>query len=195
MTNKMKLKVILGSTRKGRQGEKVLNWTRTTLNENKDFEIEYIDLRDWQLPFFEEEVSPAYGEIENPLVKKWGAKIAEGDAYLILTPEYNHSFPAVLKNALDYLYKEWNKKPVAFISYSAGPASGHRAVEQLRLVAIELQMAPMRNEVNIPFIWEAFDEKGQMKNESMIKKLDTVITELHWWAAALKEARKIKAKA
>jgi NAD(P)H-dependent FMN reductase len=185
---KINLKVILGSTREGRLGIKVFEWAKKILAGHKEFDTEFIDLKDWPIPFYDFPSSPAYGPLDSDIVKGFAAKIAEGDAFLILTPEYNHGYSAVLKNALDHVYKEWNNKPVAFISYGAA-AGGSRAVEQLRLVAIELQMAPIREAILMPMFWESFDERGNMTNERYVKTFETLLAQLLWWGNTLKQGR------
>ena len=130
--------------------------SRTQAIRRGDFEVEVIDLRDWKLPFFQEHLGtigdfadPTYSD---PVVRAWNAKIAEGDAYLIITPEYNHSVPGELKNAIDSVFVSFalRNKPVAFVGYSAGIAAGTRAVEHLALIAIEAEAVPLRNTVLIP---------------------------------------------
>lgn len=186
----LKIQVILGSIRPGRAGEKVFNWAKSQLQQNStsDVEYEFVDLKDWNLPIELEAKSPSMHQYEGEETKRWAEKISEGDGYIIITPEYNHGYPAALKNALDHIYAEWNNKPIAFISY--GGAGGVRAVEQLRLVAIELQMAPIRAAVYIPTVWEAFDEQGNLKEiEKYNKQLTGLVQQLLWWATALKTAR------
>ena len=112
----------------------------------------------------------------NPAVAKWTAKIADGDGFIIVTPEYSHGYPAVLKNALDYVYKEWNGKKIAFVGY--GGVGAARAIEQLRQVVIELQMIPMRSAVHITKFWELFDEKGQLKLDKYNQDLKSVLDQL-----------------
>jgi NAD(P)H-dependent FMN reductase len=185
-----KLKVILGSTREGRQGEKVFSWMKKFLKQYKGFETEFLDLKDWPLKFYSFPVSPAYGKIDDPLVKKWTAKIADADAFVIITPEYNHSFPAVLKNALDHVYHEWNNKPVAFMSYSVGPIAGSRAVEQLRQIVIELQMAPIREQLSIPMVQDAFDSENNPTSDQLDGRASAMFKQLEWWANTLKAGRK-----
>lgn len=182
------IQIILGSTRKGRLGEKVAKWVFDKAKAREDFKSELVDLKDWPLPFFEESVSPAMVEGNYPLeiANNWSKKISEADGFVILTPEYNHGYPAVLKNALDYLYKEWVNKPVAFVSYG-GPAGGARAVEQLRQVVIELQMAPIREAIHLTNVWEAFDDSGSLKNISYNDRLDKVFDQLIWWTKTLKK--------
>jgi len=146
----IKIKVIVGSTRQNRFSEKPAHWIYEEAKKKEGVEAELLDLRDYPMPFFDEPVSPATsgGKYTREEVKKWAAKIGDGDAFIIVTPEYNHGYPAVLKNALDSLFPEWNKKPVGFVGY--GSAGGARSIEQLREVAIELYMAPIRNAVHIP---------------------------------------------
>lgn len=184
----LKVKIILGSTRDGRFGEIPWRWIAALAGEQKDFEVESIDLRDWPLPFFNSPKSPSMVEqYDDPLVQKWAQKIAEADAFIIVTPEYNHSFTAVLKNALDVIYKEWNRKPVTFVGY--GVIGAARAVEQLRGVAVELQMVPIRDAVHVSAFWAAFDDKGQPKDAALAEKAEAVFEQLTWWGEALKAAR------
>jgi NAD(P)H-dependent FMN reductase len=146
----LKIQIILGSTRQNRFSEKPARYIASELKKRDDVQVELIDLKDWPLPFFDEPVSPAgnQGKYANELGKKWAAKVGEADAYIFVTPEYNHGYPAVLKNALDWVFPEWNHKPVGFVGY--GNAGGARAIEQLRQVVIELQMLPIRNAIHIP---------------------------------------------
>ncbi|MBI4079361.1 MAG: NAD(P)H-dependent oxidoreductase [Candidatus Levybacteria bacterium] len=127
-------------------------------------EVELLDLRDYPLPFFDEPNSPEglKGNYANKTAKRWAKKIGLADAFIIITPEYNRGPSAVLKNALDYVYYEWNRKPVAFVSYAPGAAAGIRAVEQLRLSCIELQMAPIREAVHISYVLDTIDEDGKL---------------------------------
>lgn len=168
----MKIQVILGSTRVGRVSEKVGTWVMEQAKNIPDVEFELLDLKDYPLPFFEEPISPSSAKepYTNLAVIKWTQKIAEGGAYLVITPEYNHGYPAVLKNALDYVYKEWNGKKIGFVGY--GVVGAARAVEQLRQVAIELQMIPIKAAVHISKFWEleSFD--------SYNKALETVLKQL-----------------
>lgn len=187
----MKIQVILGSTRPNRQSEKVGKWVIDQISQNQGIEAELIDSKDWPLPFYNE-VASLLGlktELSVEIAKKWQQKIKEADGYIIITPEYNHGYSAVLKNALDYAYYEWHKKAIAFVAYG-GSVGGARAVEQLRQVAIELQMAPISEAVYIPLVWAAFDEKDKLKEEDMYnKKLNSMVKQLIWWTKALKVAR------
>lgn len=188
----IKIQVIMGSTRQGRFVEQPAKWIFEKLQAQEGVEAELIDLRDWPLPFFDEPVSPGMmgvmkKDYVSELGKKWASKIGEADGYLIVTPEYNHGYPAVLKNAMDYVYNEWNNKPVAFLSYG-GAAGGTRSVQQLRQVVVELQMLPIRNGVHIPMYWTQLDEKGQIKPESFHGS-DAMIEQLISWAKKLKSVR------
>jgi len=161
---------------------------------NPDIDAEILDLRDYPMPFFDEPVSTSSKKepFKNEAVAKWTAKIAEADAYVIIAPEYNHSMPAVLKNALDYVYQEWNNKPLGFVSY--GSVMGARSVEQLRLIAVELQLVPIRNTVHVPVdvLVKAAGWAGPA-DPSVLSTLDDkakgLLEQLTWWGNALKVAR------
>ena len=142
--------VIIGSTRQNRFSEKPARYIFDELKKKENIQVELIDLRDWPLPFYDEVVSPAVnkGNYSNELGKKWAVKVGEADGYIMVTPEYNHGYSAVLKNALDWVFPEWNGKPVGFVSY--GNVGGARAIEQLRQVVIELEMVPIRSAIHIP---------------------------------------------
>jgi len=188
----MKLKVILSSVREERQGEKVSNWVMDELASNREFDSELLDLKNYQFPYYEDALSPSQLRMpyNTDLRQQWAEKIAEADAVLIITPEYNHSYPAVLKSALDVIYHEWNNKPVGFISYG-GNGNGARSVEHLRLVAIELQMAPIREGIHLGIFSgeEIFDASGEMIVKSNNRKLEKLMSSLSWWADALMNAR------
>ena len=175
-----KIQVIFGSTRQGRMGEKVSAWVMNQLKNIPGAEYEFLDLRDWPLPFFDEPVSPSMVPFQfiHPEGKRWSDKIQEGSGYIFITPEYNHGYPAILKNVLDYLYKEWNGKPAGFVSYG-GFAGGVRASEQLVQVVNELQMITVRERVAIPAVWAAFDESGNLVNGEMhVKNLQAMVAKM-----------------
>jgi NAD(P)H-dependent FMN reductase len=187
------ISVIVGSTRQGRFSEKPAQWIRQRLESRGGTETRLLDLREFPLPFFDQPVPPAMPgrpPYENEMVKRWTAEIARSDGFIFVTPEYNFGPPAVLKNALDWVYPEWNRKAVAFVSY--GSALGARSVQQLRETAIELQLAPVRSSVHIPVatLWAHFQggdvEAGLAALEAPAK---TMIDDLLWWSAALKAAR------
>jgi NAD(P)H-dependent FMN reductase len=190
-----KLQIIVGSTRPTRAAERVFPWIAQQAAAHGAFDVEVLDLRDWPLPFFQEHygsigdfADPTYSE---PLVKDWNRKIGEGDAYVIVTTEYNHSVPGQLKNAIDSVFVSFalRNKPVAFVGYSAGIAAGTRAVEHLALIAIEAEAVPLRNSVLIPFVGEAFGEDGQPANPATTAALEIVLDDLAWWSSTLERAR------
>jgi NAD(P)H-dependent FMN reductase len=187
------ISVIVGSTRQGRFSEKPAQWIFQRLKNRGGVDARLLDLRDFPMPFFDQPVPPAMPSrpaYENEVVKKWTAEIARSDGFIFVTPEYNYGPSAVLKNALDWVYPEWNRKAAAFVSY--GSAMGARGVQQLRLTAIELQLAPVRSSVYIPVatLWAHFQggdvDAGLTELEGAAK---TMIDDLLWWTAALKAAR------
>jgi NAD(P)H-dependent FMN reductase len=189
----LNVKVIVGSTRPGRFSEKVLPWLTENLSQHKDMQIEVLDLRDYNLPLFDLAFSPSFmqgSDYGNEAINTWSQKIKEADAYIVITPEYNHAPSAVVKNAFDLVSKEWNNKPISFIAY--GSVGGARAVEQLRMVAIELHMASVRTSVHIPMHWLMLDEAGNVKPGSLdasTQQLSDMLGQLQWWGDALKSAR------
>ena len=132
----IKIGIILGSTRPGRNGEQVAKWVYHVASRRDDAEFELVDLLDYPLPHLDEPLPPSMGQYQNSHTQEWAAKIASYDGFVMVTPEYNHGTSGVLKNAIDYLYAEWNNKAVGFVAY--GPVGGARAIEHLRLVAGEL---------------------------------------------------------
>src|SRR6202167_3697823 len=190
-----KLKLIVGSTRPTRSADLVAPWVVARASAHEGFDLEVIDLRDWPLPFFAEHVGtigdfsdPTYSE---PIVKAWNNKINEADAYIIVTPEYNHSLPAVLKNAIDSVFVTFGfrNKPSVCVAYSGGQTGGSRAPEHLAQIALEAEMVPLRNNVLLPFIGEAFDEAGEPKKPITNLALSILLDDLSWWGEALKSAR------
>ncbi len=189
----LNIKVIAGSTREGRFSDKAAAWVAEEIKKQEGVAVEVLDLRDYDMPFFNEPMSPSSKQepFKNEVVARFTKKIAEGDAFVMVTPEYNHGTSGVLKNALDWVYQEWNNKPVAFVSY--GGVGGARAVEQLRLNAIELQMASIRNAVHIPgeqyfqVLFGKMDAKDLFASVS--NQAEAMITQLVWWTRALKNAR------
>jgi NAD(P)H-dependent FMN reductase len=187
------ISVIVGSTRQGRFSEKPAQWILGHLKKRDDVEVRLLDLRDFPMPFFDQPVPPAMPgrpPYENEVVQKWTAEIAQADGFVFITPEYNFGTSAVLKNAIDWVYPEWNRKAAAFVSY--GGAAGVRSVQQLRETAIELQLAPVRSSVHIPAasLWAHF-QGGDV--DAGLAELDGIseamIDDLLWWTAALKTAR------
>lgn len=194
MSAMLNIKTIIGSTRRNRFSEKPAGWIHDLAKSRDGVEAELLDLRDYPLPFFEELTSPArfQGHYPSEVSGRWAKKIEEADAFIIVSPEYNHAYPAVLKNAMDWAYTEWTNKPVGFVSY--GGVGGARAVEQLRLVAIELQMAPIRNAVHLPVeVFMAVMKEPAPVNPEMFKPsqvpAERFLDQLIWWGNALKAAR------
>lgn len=194
---KLELKIIVGSTRPNRFSEKAAKWFAEIAKKRTEFNVEVLDLRDYSMPFYNEPVSPNYKKepFTHPVVAKWTGKIAEADGFIVVTPEYNHGYPAVLKNAIDYVGPEWRDKSISFIAY--GSALGARSVEQLRQVAVELQMVPIKNAVHISAFWTLLDESGQLKPgafDPYEKSAEEMIQQLIWWGNALKAAREHSAE-
>jgi NAD(P)H-dependent FMN reductase len=187
----MKIQILIGSVREGRLSKPVAEWVHRELSSRSDIEPEVVDLKDWDLPMFALPKSPGAGNYEDPLQIKWGQWVDRADGYIFVSPEYNHGYSAVLKNALDYVYAEWNKKPCAFVSF--GSVSGARSVEQLRLVAVELKMAPLRDAVHIKDIWSKMEGGALKADTADLKQLARAADELVWWATALKTAREAAA--
>ena len=193
MADKLKLKVIMGSTRPNRTSEKLAPWVMAGIQADPTFDAELLDLRNYTMPFYDEAITPSQvkdGAYNNETVRDWAKKIGEADAILVITPEYDHGVPAVLKNAFDHIFTEWNKKPIGFVAY--GSAGGARSVEHLRQIAVELQMAPVRVAVHITAPWELMDEKRDFKEGSLTKfegPLKGLLEQLAWWGKALKTAR------
>jgi NAD(P)H-dependent FMN reductase len=190
-----KLLIIVGSTRPTRAADLVLPWLTEKAAGHTAFETEIVDLRDWPLPIFGEHLGtigdfndPTYSE---PLVKAWNNKIKAADAYIIVTPEYNHSVPGGLKNAIDTVWLSFGfrNKPVAFVGYSVGVAGGVRAIEHLAHVFVETESVPVRSSVVIPFVTDAFDDEGKPVSPMTNVAADVMLDDLAWWSAALEKAR------
>lgn len=180
----LKIAVVLGSTRQGRNGAAVADWILQKADGRTTADYELVDLRDFPLPFFDAPVSPAYVPSQDPAVQAFGARIAEFDGYVFVTPEYNHSFSAVLKNALDSVYAEFNGKAAAFASY--GAFQGARAVEQLRLVASELQLAHVRQQLGFSLFTDFQNMSVFTPGPQHDASAETLFTQLEAWAGALK---------
>jgi NAD(P)H-dependent FMN reductase len=183
----LKIAIILGSTRPHRNGEAVARWVHDLARKRHDAEFELVDIRDFNLPLLDEPVPPSQGQYSKPHTKAWAAKIAPFDAFVFVTPEYNHGVAGALKNAIDFLYGEWNNKAAGFVSY--GSAMGVRAVEQLRLVMGELQIADVRNQVMLSLYtdFENFsDFKPHPRHEPA---LSAMLDQLIAWGGALRSLR------
>ncbi|MFV0360956.1 NADPH-dependent FMN reductase [Tropicimonas sp.] len=185
-----KIGIIISSTREGRFGDRPAAWIAEIAAARRDATFEIVDLRDHPLPFYDEAASPAYGAVGNPAGQHWGELMAGFDGFIFITAEYNHSITGVLKNALDYLYPQMNRKPAAFVSY--GGVGGARAVEQLRLILVELQMAPLRNAVHIgmsEYLGVVTEGKSIADYPYLAESARVMLDDLLWWTRALADAR------
>lgn len=185
-----KIAIINSTTRQVRFGDKPTQWLYEIASKRSDLAFETIDLRDYPMPFFDEVSSNAWVPSTNEVAQRWQKKVAEFDGYIFVTAEYNHSISGVLKNALDYAYPEWNRKPAAFVGYGAVGAA--RAIEQLRLICVELQMVPTRTGVHIQgadFIAVWRQGKSLTELEYLQPNVAAMLDELAWWTKALKSAR------
>lgn len=190
-----RLQIIIGSTRPGRAADLVAPWVIDGAKAHGGFDVEVLDLRDWPLPIFAEHIGsigdfndPTYS---TPIVREWNHKIKEADAYLVITPEYNHSVPGVLKNAIDSVFVSFafRNKPLVTVGYSGGVAGGVRAIEHLAHIAIEAEMVPLRTSVIIPQVTMAFNESGRPVNPVADVSLRIALDDLKWWSNVLETAR------
>jgi NAD(P)H-dependent FMN reductase len=179
--------IILGSTRPNRNGEQVAKWVLDLASRRSDAEFELVDLRDYPLPHLDEPLPPSMGHYQQEHTRQWAKKIGSFDGFVIVTPEYNHGTSGVLKNAIDYLYAEWNNKAVGFVSY--GAVGGARAVEHLRLVAGELQMADVRQQVTLSLITEFENFQTFRPGDYNVPALDTLLDQVVAWSSALGRLR------
>lgn len=186
-----RLAIIIGSTRPGRVGEAVGKWTFEIAKRRQDAQIELVDIQDFNLPLLDEPIPPSQGKYSKDHTKQWAAKIASFDGFLFVTPEYNHGISGALKNGIDYLYAEWNNKAAGFVGY--GSAGGVRAVEHLRLVMAEVQVATVRNQVMLS-LRDDFENYSAFKpREFHEQALDQALDQLIAWSGALRTLRKANA--
>lgn len=182
------IQVILGSTRQGRAGEQVARWFVELAEQRDDIRIELVDLAQYPLPFFDSPMSPKRGLADDPRIQAWAETIARADGYVIVTPEYNYGYPAVLKNALDHLYSQWNDKPVGFVGYG-GVSGGMRAVQQLRQVVVELGLVQMHAQVIVHRVGAAFNDAGQPNDPIVTTSATGMLDEIVDWATLLRAKR------
>ncbi len=191
--SKPKIAIIISSTRDARFADKPAQWLLEKANAFDELDFELVDLRDFDLPFFNEMASNLWMPSQDPKAIAWQKKVGEFDGYIFLVAEYNHSITGALKNAIDQAYKEWVKKPAAYVGY--GGVGGARAVEQLRLINVELQMVPVRQAVHIggsEFLKVSpMGQNGPMSDidDVLSPSVNDMLTNLTWWANALKTAR------
>lgn len=183
------LKIIISSTRPGRKCPFIAKWIFETALQHTEFKTELIDLKEVNLPFFDEPEHPRQEKYTQQHSKDWSARIRPADAFIIITPEYNYGYIAPLKNALDFLYHEWSYKPVGFVSYG-GVAAGTRAVQMLKLVLNSFKMVPVTSAVNIPSFHKYLDDKNNFNaDEGLNSAARAMFGELVKWAGFLKEFR------
>ena len=187
LTTVTRIGIIVGSTRPGRNGLAVAQWVYDIASQREDATYELVDLLDYPLPHLDEPMPPIYGQYQHDHTKAWAAAVASFDGYVIVTPEYNHSTSGALKNAIDYLYAEWNNKAVGFVSY--GSVGGARAVEHLRLVAAELQMASVRAQVALSLMTEFENFSTFKRGEHNVEPLGVMLDQLVAWSNALAPLR------
>jgi NAD(P)H-dependent FMN reductase len=179
--------IILGSTRPNRNGEQVARWVLGIAAQRADAEFELVDLRDYPLPHLDEPLPASMGNYHHDHTKRWAEKIASFDGFVIVTPEYNHGTSGVLKNAIDYLYAEWNNKAIGFVSY--GALGGTRAAEHLRLVAAELQMADVRQQVALSVLTDFENFSVFKPGDHNLAALNTVLDQVVAWSGVLAPLR------
>lgn len=187
------ISIIVGSVRQGRLAISPARWILERLRQQEGVDARLLDLQDYPMPFFDAPLPPAMPgrpAYENPVVQRWTQAIAESDGFIIITPEYNHGPPAVLKNAIDWVFPEWARKPVAFVGH--GSVGGARAIEQLRAIATEVQLAPIRSAVHLPAttLYAHFQGQDVAPHLAELDNVaDQMIDDLLWWTTALKVAR------
>lgn len=175
----MKVHIIVGSVRKNSQGSKVGAWITDAANTHEGLVAELLDLHDWDLPLYNEAMPPLAldGKYESPIGTEWAAKITAGDAYVFVTPEYNHGYSAAIKNAIDWIGNEWAGKPAAIVGYSMSPNGGVLGVEQLKPVLTQVKLMQVSHNVLVRGVHEAFDDAGQ-PNEALTTTLNGVLESL-----------------
>jgi len=184
----IRIAIIIGSTRPGRKAEAVARWVHGLAAKRSDAEFELVDIKDFNLPLLDEPMPPAAGKYSQPHTRAWAAKVASFDGYVFVTPEYNHGPSGALKNAIDYLYREWNNKAAGFVGY--GSAGGTRAVEQLRQVMGELLVADVRAQVALSLFTD-FENFSTFKPAPMHEKsVNVMLDQVVAWGTALKTLRK-----
>ena len=183
----LRVGIIVGSTRPGRKADAVARWVYDIASKRKDAEYELVDIQDFSLPLLDEPIPPSMGQYTQPHTKTWAAKIDSLDAYVFVTPEYKHGISGALKNAIDFLYREWNNKAAGFVSY--GSAGGARAVEQLRLVMGELMVADVRAQVMLSLFTD-FEGFSKFKPDPRhVAAVNTMLDQVIAWGTALKSMR------
>jgi NAD(P)H-dependent FMN reductase len=183
----LKIAIIIGSTRPGRNGEAVAKWVYEIAQKRSDAEFELVDIKDFNLPLLDEPAPPSMGQYSKPHTKAWAAKVDSFDGFVFVTPEYNHGISGALKNAIDFLFREWNNKAAGFVGY--GSVGAARAVEQLRLVLAEVQIATVRNQVLLSLFTDFENFSVFKPAPRQEKSANAVIDQVVAWAGALTSLR------
>jgi NAD(P)H-dependent FMN reductase len=179
--------IIVGSTRPGRNTIAVAEWVKGIADQREDARFELVDLADYNLPLLDEPVPPAYGQYSKPHTLKWAQKVSEFDGFVFVTPEYNHAMTGALKNAIDFLYGEWNNKAAGFVSF--GSNGGSRAVEQLRQIMAEIQIADVRAQVLLSLFTD-FENFSIFKPDPRHEdSVNTMLGQVIAWSGAMKTLR------
>lgn len=187
MTTPLEIRIIVGSVREGRISLPIAHWVKQQIDARPEFRTDLLDLAEWQLPMFAEPNPPATGKYTGEKQRAWAAAIGPADGYILIAPEYNHGMSGVLKNALDTVYAEWGKKPVAFVAH--GGMGGARSVQQLREVAVALAMAPLSSAVHLQGAGKLREGDRFNAGEAENRRLGTLFDELDWWGRAMRAAR------
>nr|WP_310486428.1 NAD(P)H-dependent oxidoreductase [Chamaesiphon sp. VAR_69_metabat_338] len=188
----IKIGIIIGSTRPGRVGESVSRWVLQVAQERKDAEFELVDIQDFNLPLLDEPLPASMEQYSKPHTKIWSAKIDSFDGYVFVTPEYNHATSGALKNAIDFLYREWNNKVAGFVGY--GGLGGTRAVENLRAIVSELEIAHVRSQVALSLKTDFEDFSVFKPAAHQVKSVNKMLDQTIAWSGALKNLRETKIK-
>ena len=191
-----KIGIILSTTRQGRFADKAAAWLLELVSATQDLEFEIVDLRDYPLPFYDEPISPLWSPPKNEVAQRWAKKIGSLDGFIFVTAEYNHSIPGVLKNAIDYVAHVVARKPAAYVGY--GGVGAARAIEQLRLINIEQQMAPLKSAVHIggaDFVDVLKHGKSLEDKAHLVPSVNAMVEELAWWTHVLKDGRPVESLA
>ena len=190
-----KLHVIVASIRPGRVGLPVSKWFASHAETHGAFDVSLVDLAEINLPMNDEAKHPRLRQYQHDYTKRWSAVVDEADAYVFVSPEYNHSYPASLKNALDYLHQEWQEKPAGFVTYG-GVSAGTRALVALRPVVAALGMPSVPAAVNVPFVNQFLDEQRNfVPNEMTIKGADQMLGQLASWTASMSSRQRTQVAA
>lgn len=185
----MRLNIIIASTRPGRVGPAVARWFHDVATAEGSFEVRLVDLADFDLPVYDEPHHPRLGKYEQGHTRRWSESVASADAYVLVTPEYNHGPTPALVNALNYVYTEWNYKPAAFVSYG-GVSGGIRAVQLVKPILLTLKLVPILEQVMVPMVAQHVQDGVFQPKEPHLESARVLLPELKRWAEALKPLRR-----